>query len=55
MTASFPCSKPIVGVNGKSGMHTNVSVMKAGKNLFWDADGEEKLSKTALEFYRPHS
>jgi glutamine synthetase len=34
MTASF-LPKPVVGVNG-SGMHTNVSVSKGGKNLFWD-------------------
>src|SRR6202789_4329359 len=33
-TASF-LPKPVVGVNG-SGMHTNVSVSKNGKNLFWD-------------------
>jgi glutamine synthetase len=34
MTASF-LPKPVVGVNG-SGMHTNVSITKGGKNLFWD-------------------
>ena len=33
----------MVGVNG-SGMHTNVSISKGGKNLFWDPKGEEKLS-----------
>jgi glutamine synthetase len=33
MTASF-LPKPVVGVNG-NGMHTNVSVSKGGKNLFW--------------------
>jgi glutamine synthetase len=41
--------KPVVGVNG-SGMHTNVSVSKNGKNLFWDPKGEEKLSKVGWEF-----
>ncbi len=48
LTASF-LPKPVVGVNG-SGMHTNVSVSKNGKNLFWDPKGEEKLSKFGYEF-----
>ena len=39
----------MVGVNG-SGMHTNVSVSKGGKNLFWDPKGEEKISKFAWQF-----
>ena len=47
-TACF-LPKPVVGVNG-SGMHTNVSVSKGGKNLFWDAKGEEKLSKMGWAF-----
>jgi glutamine synthetase len=47
-TASF-LPKPVVGVNG-SGMHTNVSVSKGGKNLFWDSKGDEKLSKMGWEF-----
>ena len=48
LSASF-LPKPVVGVNG-SGMHTNVSISKAGKNLFWDPKGSEKLSKTGWEF-----
>ena len=47
-TASF-LPKPVVGVNG-SGMHTNVSISKNGKNLFWDPKGEEKVSKLAWQF-----
>ena len=47
-TASF-LPKPVVGVNG-SGMHTNVSVSQNGKNLFWDAKGEEQLSKMGWAF-----
>jgi glutamine synthetase len=47
LTASF-LPKPVVGVNG-NGMHTNVSVSN-GKNLFWDAKGEEKLSNFGWEF-----
>jgi glutamine synthetase len=47
-TACF-LPKPVVGVNG-NGMHTNVSVSKGGKNIFWDPKGEEKMSKCAWEF-----
>src|SRR4029079_14724023 len=47
-TASF-LPKPVVCVNG-SGMHTNVSVNKGGKNTFWDPKGEEKLSKLGYAF-----
>lgn len=48
LTASF-LPKPVVGVNG-NGMHTNVSISKNGKNLFWDPKGDEKLSKFAWQF-----
>jgi glutamine synthetase len=48
LTACF-LPKPVVGVNG-NGMHTNVSVSKDGKNLFWDPKGEEKLSETGWQF-----
>jgi glutamine synthetase len=48
MTASF-LPKPVVGVNG-NGMHTNVSISEAGKNLFWDPNGEEKLSAFGWQF-----
>ena len=48
MTATF-LPRPVVGVNG-SGMHTNVSITKGGKNLFWDPKGEEKISKFAWQF-----
>jgi glutamine synthetase len=47
-TATF-LPKPVTGVNG-SGMHTNVSITKNGKNLFWDANGQEKISKMAWQF-----
>src|SRR6202167_934362 len=47
-TVSF-LPKPVVGVNG-SGMHTNGSISKGGKNLFWDAKGEEKLSRMGWAF-----
>jgi glutamine synthetase len=47
-TASF-LPKPIAGING-SGMHTNISVSQKGTNLFYDAKGEEKVSKIGWEF-----
>ena len=48
MTASF-LPKPVTGVNG-SGMHTNVSITKDGKNLMWDPQGEEKISPFGWDF-----
>ncbi len=48
LTASF-LPKPIMGVNG-SGMHTNISVSQNGQNLFWDPNGEERLSNFAWQF-----
>jgi glutamine synthetase len=48
MTASF-LPKPVVGVNG-SGMHTNISVSKDGKNLFWDPTGPERTSAFGWSF-----
>jgi glutamine synthetase len=47
-TACF-LPKPVVGVNG-NGMHTNVSISADGKNIFWDAKGEEQLSKAGWAF-----
>jgi glutamine synthetase len=48
MTASF-LPKPVAGVNG-NGMHTNMSVSKNGKNLFWDKNGEDMLSAFGWDF-----
>jgi glutamine synthetase len=48
LTACF-LPKPVVGVNG-SGMHTNVSVSQEGNNLFWDPEGQEKLSEFGWGF-----
>ena len=41
--------KPIYGING-SGMHTNMSLFKDGKNVFYDENGERQLSKEAYGF-----
>jgi glutamine synthetase len=48
MTATF-LPKPVMGING-SGMHTNISLAKNGKNIFYDRDGEEYLSTQARDF-----
>lgn len=48
MTATF-LPKPIVGING-SGMHTNFSLSKTGKNIFYDPKGQDGLSKIAWDF-----
>ena len=48
LTASF-LPKPVAGVNG-NGMHTNMSVSRRGKNLFWDGKGKDRLSAAAWDF-----
>ena len=48
LTASF-LPKPVSGVNG-SGMHTNISLNRAGKNLFYDKGGEDGLSQLGWDF-----
>lgn len=48
MTATF-LPKPIVGING-SGMHTNFSLGKLGKNIFYEPQGQDGLSKIAWDF-----
>lgn len=41
--------KPIYGVAG-SGMHTNMSLFRNGKNVFYDPAGEKELSREAYSF-----
>jgi glutamine synthetase len=48
LTACF-LPKPVTGVNG-NGMHTNMSLRRGGKNLFYDAKGEDNLSATGWNF-----
>jgi glutamine synthetase len=48
MTACF-LPKPVAGVNG-NGMHTNMSVAKGGKNLFYEKGGQDGLSELAWSF-----
>lgn len=48
LTACF-LPKPVQGING-SGMHTNISLSKNGKNIFYDAKGKHQLSEIAHKF-----
>jgi len=48
MTATF-LPKPVAGING-NGMHTNFSLSKKGKNIFYDKNGRDNLSKEAWDF-----
>ena len=48
MTACF-LPKPVAGING-SGMHCNMSLSQKGKNIFYDAQGEDGLSKKGWDF-----
>ncbi|MGE5232529.1 MAG: glutamine synthetase family protein [Acidobacteriota bacterium] len=48
LTACF-LPKPVAGVNG-NGMHTNMSISRKGKNLFWDAKGQDNLSELGWSF-----
>ena len=48
MTSCF-LPKPLTGVNG-SGMHTNLSLMHGGKNIFHDPKSEEGLSAVGWTF-----
>jgi glutamine synthetase len=48
LTACF-LPKPVTGING-SGMHTNISIARDGKNLFYDKDGRDGLAKMGWDF-----
>lgn len=47
-TACF-LPKPVTEVNG-SGMHLNLSVSENGRNLFFDAEGKDRISDTGWRF-----
>lgn len=47
MTATF-LPKPVQGLNG-NGMHTNFSISKNGKNIFYDKAGRDNLSTYGWE------
>jgi glutamine synthetase len=48
LTACF-LPKPVTGVNG-NGMHTNLSLSRKDKNLFYDPKGEDGLSSAGWDF-----
>ena len=48
LTATF-LPKPVMGING-SGMHTNFSLAKDGKNIFYDKKGQDGLSPIAWKY-----
>ncbi len=48
LTATF-LPKPLQGLNG-NGMHTNFSLSKAGKNVFYDKKGRDGLSELGWSF-----
>ncbi|MGQ0505670.1 MAG: glutamine synthetase family protein [Myxococcaceae bacterium] len=48
LTSSF-LPKPVTGVNG-NGMHTNMSLSRAGKNLFHDKNGQDGLAQIGWDF-----
>jgi len=50
MSACF-LPKPVTGVNG-NGMHTNMSLARGGKNLFWDPKGEDGITDLARDFIK---
>lgn len=48
MTATF-LPKPTQNING-NGMHTNISLSKNGKNIFYDKKGDSGLSREGWDF-----